>query len=192
MRASDVFGFLLAAAVHVGAAAAGDATPRRGVTNELLPFVQLKGVHLEILGLVPVLGSSDESELRDRGLSRRDEARLRAAIRADVAAQFRGRSPALLTGEPPRNSHAAPPILEVRIDTWAARDGGYNFRCGLRLLERAVLARDSAEAAWAETWDTGLFATASGDELFDRLREGVGSLVRQFLQEYRRAHAPPR
>lgn len=168
------------------------------IYGELLPFVGLEGVRVQILGIQgvfynrpTVLGESppDDPGKAITGLSRTELAQLQRAIIDDIAEAFRRRGVPLLVGRSEQSPDVTP-RLEVAISWSRTEPATVGINVTTRLMEAARPIKDPSKIVWAQSWGTDLVGhRASPESLAREIRHVALGGVRQFLNLYARAHA---
>lgn len=178
---------------------AQERAPGGQIYGELLPFVDLQGVRLEVRGLgggiwnVPpgVPGrpeTFEDPETRTTGLSRAENDKLANVILADATEDFQRHGIPLLKsdGTPTETS----PVLVVRLERYRPVDKDFfATRVELSLLEAARPVKDPNKIVWSSTWGAVVSGSASRANLATVLRGTARGYVNEFIRLYLRAHA---
>src|SRR5262245_4626958 len=188
MRARVAFVLLF---ISVAPAVPQERAPNGAIYRELVPFVNLNGVQLEIRGgggfiwnVRPPAPADPEAETT--GLSRSERDRLFEAIRSDATESLR------LAGIPllePGVSSDKPPRLVISVDTHRFRSDAISANVTLELLREARLLSDPATIVWSSTWAnqaSNLMADSVG--LTAWVRGATQGQVKTFVELYWRAH----
>ena len=169
--------------------------PERGpngeIYRELLPFVGLKGVQLEIHGvgghiwnLRPPTVENPESEIT--GLNRTEREELVATIKAEAADGLRlADIPLMKAGD----ANEKTPRLVFTITTHRFRPDAISANVTLELIQAVRLVNDPASVIWSSTWvakHSNLLAHSA--TLTTYLQGTSRSLLKEFVQLYVRAH----
>jgi len=182
------FGLLF---INVAPAVPQERAPNGAIYRELVPFVNLNGVQLEIHGgggfiwnFRPPAPADPEAEIT--GLSRSERDRLFEAIRADATESLR------LAGIPlmePGVSSDKPPRLVISVDTHRFRSDAIGADVTLELLQEARLLSDPGTIVWSSTWaNKASNLTADSVALTAWVRGATRGQVKTFVELYRRAH----
>jgi hypothetical protein len=165
------------------------------IYNDLLPFVGLEGVRIEIRGLgVGIIDNTigapgRRAELTLTGLSRAQESELDRTIRSDITLIFRDKNIPLLASGP--TASETRPLLLFNLTVTGVKTNEVFIQVRTALNEAAKLVKDPSRTVWTQTWGTshmGLFPTSN---LQTTLRNFVQGHVSQFASLYARAHAKP-
>jgi hypothetical protein len=185
----------LALSLVIAPCASGqERSPNGEIYHELLPFVGLNGVRLEIHGFGGFVWNIRGSAPRDpeadiTGLSRAEHAELLERIKADATEALR------LAGIPlsePGSATDNPARLVLTINTHRARPDAISANVTIELMERVRLLRDQERIIWGSTWtDRASNLSADSATLMTWLRATTRGQVNQFVRLYTRAHAKP-
>jgi hypothetical protein len=183
---------ILFLAVAPPAARGQERSPGGQIYRELLPFVGLEGVRLEIFGLGggifntpgPVSGDPEKTLT---GLSRAEHQELERTIRADIDEAFRAHAIPLLPG--PRSSTEVRPSLTLHIGWSRVKPDTTTIQVRIDLLEAARLVKDPSRVVWASTWGSTYNSISSGPDLAAVVRSVTRGQVNSFVTLYARAHA---
>jgi hypothetical protein len=166
--------------------------PNGQIYRELLPFVGLDGVRVEIHGLGggvfnipgPVTG---DPETTLTGLSRAEHEQLERDIRTDIEGAFRNnRIPLLPTSG---SSDEVRPVLTLDIGWARVKPGTITVRVRIDLLEAARPVKDPSRIVWASSWGSAYNSVSSGPDLASLVRSISRGQVDSFVTLYVRAHA---
>ena len=179
-------------AIGAPAGEAQERAPGGQIYRELLPFVGLEGVRLEIVGLGggvfntpgPVSG---DPETTLTGLSRAEHQQLERDIRADIDEAFRTNGIPLLSS----SGSASPASLRLHIGWNRIRPDIITVQVRIDLLESARLEKDPSRIVWASTWGSTYNSIASGPDLAAIVRSVTRGQVNSFAALYSRANAKP-
>jgi hypothetical protein len=186
---------LRAIVVLVGVVSAAGYGQERSSTgtiyNDLIPFVDLKGVRVEIKGLgggifnVPEVVGDPETAIT--GLSRTQHEQLERAIRADISEAFRVDGIPLLQSS--GTASEIQPVLSIQINWYRVKPDAISVQVKANLMEPAHLLKDPKEIVWASTWGNAYNSVSSGSDLVDVVRSTTRNQVAQFIRLYARAHS---
>lgn len=191
-RLKPVLFVIVLLAVGAPAAQGQERAPGGQIYRELLPFVGLEGVRLEILGLGgrifntpgPVSG---DPETALTGLSRAEHQQLERAIRADIDEAFQN------SGIPLLPSSGGPteirPSLTLHINWARVKTDTITIQVRIDLLEAARLVKDPSRIVWSSTWGSTYNSISSGPDLAAVIRSVTRGQVSSFVTLYARAHA---
>jgi len=169
--------------------------PNGEIYRELLPFVGLDGVRLEITGLgggvfnVPG-GVVGDPETAVTGLSRAEHQQLDQVIRADIAEAFRTGGIPLLPSDRSRTSEVRP-LLAIHIGWARVKADTITVQVRIDLLEAARLLKDQSRIVWSSTWGSTYNSISTGPDLAAVVRSVTRGQVDSFVSLYVRAHAKP-
>jgi hypothetical protein len=166
--------------------------PNGQIYRELLPFVGLEGVRVQVLGILGIIYNIPNASLdpaKDAtGLSQTELEQLHRAITVDIADAFRRRGVPLL--ERNEQSPNVTPRLEVDISWSRIKPDTVVIDVMTRLMEAAQLIKDPSKIVWAQSWGYGLHGyRAPPESLAKEIRHVSSGGVNQFLDLYARAHA---
>jgi hypothetical protein len=162
------------------------------IFGEILPFVGLDGVRVEVTGILGVIYNlrevNEEPAKAATGLSRTELEQLDRAIHSDVADAFRRRGMPWL--RPGQESPDVRPRLVVDVAWSRLKSDTIVINVTTTLLEAARLTKDPSRIVWAPSWGERLFGkVASPDSLARDLRSAALGGVHNFVELYARAHA---
>ena len=174
------------------AAQGQERAPGGQIYRELLPFVGLEGVRLQIYGLGgrifntpgPVAG---DPETTLTGLSRAEHQQLERAIRADIDEAFQNNGIPLLSSGGDRTE--VRPSLTLHISWARVKPDVITIQVRIDLLEAARLVKDPSQIVWASTWGSTYNSISSGPDLAAVVRSVTRGQVNSFATLYARAHA---
>ena len=182
---------LLIAAGVVQPAAGQERAPDGRVFGELLPFVELKSVSVEVNGITNVIhnvpGDHRDPAKAATGLSGVELEQLEKSIHEDIAAAFRRRAVPLIG--PNRESGDLRPRLVVDIRWNQITKGTFVVNVGTTFLEAGQLLKDPSRTVWVPSWSTGFQAPTPSRTLARTLRSAALGGVNNFVDLYARAHA---
>jgi len=164
--------------------------PNGGIYGELLPFVGLDGVRLEVSGLgggifnVPSVVGDPETVVT--GLSRAEHQELDELIRADIAEAFRTGGIPLLASD--RSASELRPLLAIRIGWARVKPDVITVQVRIELLEAARLVKDQSRIVWSSMWGSTYNSISSGPDLAAVIRSVTRGQVTSFVGLYVRAH----
>jgi hypothetical protein len=203
MAIADMRQVLFATVLLTSVTPAGgqERAPNGQIYGELLPFVGLDGVRVEVVGLGGVIfnvpGVVGDPETVVTGLSRAEQQQLDEIIRADIAEAFRiGSIPLLATDG---SAGDVRPRLAIRIGWAKVKPDVTTVQCRIELLEAARLVRDQSRIVWSSMWGSTYNSISSGPDLPAVIRSVTRGQVTSFVELYVRAHragespiSPPR
>jgi hypothetical protein len=171
---------------------AQERAPNGRIYGELLPFVGLEGVRVQVLGILGAIYNIPNASLdpaKDAtGLSQTELEQLHRAITDDIANAFRRRGVPLL--ERSEQSPDVTPRLEVHLSWGRIMPDTVLINVTTRLTEAARLIKDPAKIVWAQSWGEELIGyRASPESLAKEIQHVALGGVNQFLDLYARAHA---
>jgi hypothetical protein len=177
--------------MNVAAAVPQERSPNGAIYRELLPFVGLKGVQLEIHGgggfvwnLRPPAAGAPETDIT--GLSRTESKQLLDAIEADATESLRLAAIPLMEA---RSTSERSPRLVLTVSTYRFRPDAINADVTIELMQAARLLSDPATVVWSSTWaDKASNLVADSAALTTWLRGASRGQLKQFVQLYVRAH----
>jgi hypothetical protein len=187
-RAIVAFGLLF---INVAPAVPQERAPNGAIYRELVPFVNLNGVRLEIHGgggfiwnFRPPAPADPAVEIT--GLSRTERDRLFEAIKVEATESLR------LAGIPlvePGVSSDTPPRLVISVNTHRFRPDAISADVTLELLQAARLLSDPGTVVWSSTWANKTSnLTADSAALTAWVRGATRGQVKTFVELYGRAH----
>ena len=194
LRCNDM-GRVLLATVFLTCTTLVAARQERGPTGEiygeLVPFVGLSGVRVEVNGL-GVGKNTAPDWVADpakamTGLSHAEHEQLGQAIKTDIAETFRANAIPLLTSD--GSATDTRPLLAIQIQWNQVRADTITVQVRMTLLEAARLLKDSSRIVWSATWGSTYHSLSSGPDLADVVRSVTRVQVRSFATLYARAHA---
>ena len=164
--------------------------PNGHIYRELLPFVGLKGVQLEIRGVGGVTynlrGSVENPEFEFTGLSRTDGEQLVATIKADATEVLRLADIPLMTAG---DANEKSPRLVFTITTRRFRPDAITTDVTLELMQAVRILRDPASVIWSSTWSAKQSnLSADSATLTSYLQRTSRDLLKAFVQLHVRAH----
>lgn len=177
--------------MSVAAAIPQERAPNGAIYRELLPFVGLTGVQLEIHGgggnvwnLRPPPAGDPDTEIT--GLSRTERKQLADAIKADATKSLREAAiPLTEAGTAKEKS----PRLVLTVSTNRFRPDAISADVTIELMQAARLLSDPATVVWSSTWsDKASNLVADSATLTTWLRGTAREQLKQFVQLYVRAH----
>jgi hypothetical protein len=162
------------------------------IYNDLLPFVDLKGVRTEIRGLEGGIfnvagGVTGDPETALTGLSRVQHEQLDQAIRTDIAEAFRSAGIPILISSGSANE--TQPVLSIHINLARMTTDTISIQVKLELKESARLVKDPTTIVWAPTWGTAYNLFSSSSDVAQVIRSTTSNQVAQFVRLYVRAHS---
>jgi hypothetical protein len=179
---------------------AQERSPDGRIYGELLPFVGLNGVRVQLVGMLPGAigaiynipgGPISLDPAKDvTGLGRPELAELHREIVEDIADAFRRRGVPLLerSGQWPDVA----PRLEVDTSWSRIKPDTVVINVATRLMEAARPIKDTSKIVWAQSWGIGSNGhVSSPDSLAKEIRRVASGGVNVFLDLYARAHATP-
>ena len=175
-----------------GPTRAQERAPNGQIYGELLPFVGLEGVRVEVFGLRGMIfnipGASSDPVKEATGLSQTERDALHRAIVDNIADAFRRRGVPLLGHS--EQSPDVTPQLHVEIAWSRIKSDTVVINITTRLLEAARLLKAPSKITWAQTWGSGLSGyPASPESLAKEIQRLALGGVTNFLELYTRAHA---
>jgi hypothetical protein len=178
-------------ALAASVADAQERAPNGQIYRELVPFVGLDGVRLQITGLsggiFNVRDAVADPEKAVTGLSRTENQQLKHTIRADIAEVFQMNGvPLLPSGGPPGEGR---PFLAINISWARVKPDTITVQIRVDLLEAARLVKDPSRIVWTSTWGDIYNGVASGPDLSAVVRSVTRGHVELFARLYARAHA---
>jgi hypothetical protein len=186
--------FVVAGLLAIGAPIATDQerAPNGQIYRELLPFVGLDGVRLQIRGLGGGIFNTPEPVTGDpettlTGLSRAEHEQLERDIRTDIEETFRNnRIPLLATSG---SADEVRPLLAIDIGWARVKQDTITVHVRIDLLEAARLVKDPSRIVWASSWGSTYNSVSSGPDLARVVRSVTRGQVSSFVALYLRAHA---
>jgi hypothetical protein len=181
-------------AIRAPVAQGQERAPNGQIYGELLPFVGLEGVRLEVHGLGGAIFNtpgpvSGDPETTMTGLSRAEHEQLEQVIRADIEEAFRTDSiPLLSSGGSPNEIRSS---LAIRIGWARVKPDVITVQVRIDLLEAARLLKDPSRIVWTSTWGSTYNSISSGPDLAAIVRSVTRGQVSSFVVLYVRAHAKP-
>jgi hypothetical protein len=179
-------------AVAAPTALGQERAPNGQIYRELLPFVGLEGVRLEIYGLgggifnIPGPVNGDPETVLT-GLSRAEHQELERVLRADIDEAFRtGGIPILASGGSPDDVR---PSLAIHIGWARVKPDTITVQVRIDLMEAARLVKDPSRVVRTSTWGTTYNSISSGPDLAAIVRSVTRGQVNSFVVLYVRAHA---
>jgi hypothetical protein len=170
--------------------AAQERAPNGRIYNELLPFVGLTGVRVEVAGLgggiFHVPGVVGDPETVVTGLSRATQQQLDADIRADISEAFRAANIPLLASS--ASGTDVTPRLAIHIAWARVKADVVTVQVRMELLEAARLVKDQSRIVWSSTWVNTDNSVSSGTDLASVIRSVTRSQTGSFVELYVRAH----
>jgi hypothetical protein len=164
--------------------------PNGRIYNELLPFVGLTGVRVEVVGLGGAIfnapGVVGDPETVVTGLSRASQQQLDADIRADISEAFRAASIPLLASS--ASGTDVTPRLAIHIAWARVKADVVTVQVRIELLEAARLVKDPSQIGWSATWVNTYNSVSSGPDLTSVIRSVTRGQVTSFVELYVRAH----
>jgi hypothetical protein len=176
------------------AAGRQERAPNGAIYRELLPFVDLDGVRVQITGLGgaifnvpgPIAG---DPETTLTGLSRAEHEQLDRLIRADIDEAFRTSGIPLLSSD--GSASEVRPLLAIHIGWARVKPETITVHVRIDLLEAARLLKDPSRIVWSSTWGSIYNSVSSGPDLAAVVRSVARNQVNSFVSLYVRAHAKP-
>ena len=164
--------------------------PNGEIYRELLPFVGLAGVRLEVTGLGGALfnlpGVVSDPETAVTGLSRAEREQLNRTIRADITEDFRNGGIPLLPSNGSANEVTL--LLAIHIGWVRVKPDAITVQVRIDLLEPARLLKDQSRIVWNSTWGNTYNGISSGPDLAAIVRSITRGQVNSFARLYVRAH----
>jgi hypothetical protein len=164
--------------------------PNGRIDNELLPFVALTGVRVEVRGLSGAIfnvpGVVGDPETVVTGLSRASQQQLEGSIRADIAEAFRMGSIPLLAST--ASGSDVRPRLVIDIAWARVKPDVVTVQVRIELVEAARLVEDQSRIVWSPTWVDTYNSISAGPDLASVIRSVTGGQVTSFVELYVRAH----
>ncbi|HEY2433532.1 MAG TPA: hypothetical protein VGI12_12725 [Vicinamibacterales bacterium] len=178
-------------AIGVPAATGQERAPNGQIYRELLPFVGLDGVRVEIHGLGggvfnipgPITG---DPETTLTGLSRAEHEQLERDIRSDIEEAFRNSRIPLLPSS--GSADEVRPLLVIDIGWGRVKPDTITVHVRIDLLEAARLVKDPSRIGWASSWGSTYYSVSSGPDLAALVRSIARGQVSSFVALYVRAH----
>jgi hypothetical protein len=171
---------------------AQERAPSGQVYGELLPFVGLEGIRLQIRGLsggiFNVPGYEADPEKAATGLTAAQRLELAQAVQADVDEALRqGSVPVLAESGSGSDTR---PLLVIDIRWWRPSEDVIAVQVKIDLMEAAHLIKEPSRLVWTSSWGRTYNSVASGpDGLRDVVRSVTRGQVNGFVRLYERARA---
>jgi len=190
MRRVVLVAALLAVAAPV--AKGQERAPNGEIYRELMPFVGLEGVRLEIMGLGGAIFNTPgpvngDPETTLTGLSRAEHEQLERVIRADIDEAFRTSGIPLLPSNGSANE--VRPLLAIHIGWARVKPETITVQVKIDLLEAARPLKDPSRIVWTSSWGSTYSSVSSGPDLAAVVRSVTRGQVNSFVRLYVRAHA---
>lgn len=197
MRAAKLLPIMVT--LTVGAPAAGapvagvqERAPTGQIYGELLPFVGLKGVRVQITGLQGGIFNLPEPvadpEKAATGLSHAEREELAAAVRADVDDALQNGAVPVLSGG--GSATEVRPLLALDIHWARVKQDVITIQVRIELMEAARLIKDPARIVWTSSWASTYNSLAARPEDVPAVvRSVTRGQVETFARLYQRAHA---
>jgi hypothetical protein len=177
--------------LNVAAAVPQERAPNGAIYRELLPFVDLKGVRLEIHGGGGIVWNlrprpTGDLDTQFTGLSRIERTQLVDAIQADATETLREAAiPLIETG----SSNEKPPRLVLTVSTNRFRPDAISADVTIELMQAARLLSDPSTVVWSSTWAAKVSNLVTDSAaLTTFLRGAARGHLRDFVRLYGRAH----
>ena len=175
-------------------AAAQERAPNGEIYRELLPFVGLEGIRLQITGLqggiFNVPGDVIDPEKTVTGLTHAEREELAKAVYADVDDVLRASGVPVLARATSAREVEVRPLLAIDIHWARVKPDVITVQVTIELMEAARPVKDPSRIVWTSSWRSTYNSIASGpDTLPAIVRSVTRGQVESFGRLYERAHA---